>query len=94
MQPLRLFMKEQFQVELKVWHHIPLENQHSSVNNIIPFVESLDPWVLNSLFQMCVACKSTALALSLILKDGSGLMLPCDQKMSVEDAVAVARVDE
>jgi hypothetical protein len=50
MQPLRDFMSEEFDVNLKVWHHIALEDQHESVNNIMPVIEKLDPWVLNSVF--------------------------------------------
>lgn len=50
MQPLRDFMKNQFSINLKVWYNIPLEEQHPSVDNIIPIIESLDPWALNSVF--------------------------------------------
>jgi len=50
MAPLRDFMKNQFDISLKVWYHVPLESNHESVDNIIPIVESLDPWVLNSVF--------------------------------------------
>jgi chaperone required for assembly of F1-ATPase len=92
MQPMRDFMRDEFKVNLKVWYNIPLEDQHESVDNIIPLVASLDPWVLNSLFQSAVACKSTALAMSLIWRDGSGLA--SQEKMSLAEAVSVARVDE
>ena len=50
MQPLRDFMREEFDVNLKVWHHIALEDQDKSVDNILPVIDKLDPWVLNSIF--------------------------------------------
>lgn len=50
MEPVRKFIRDQFNVNLKVWHNIPLEEQDASVHNIIPVIESLDPWVLNSVF--------------------------------------------
>lgn len=88
-------MREEFEVNLKVWYNIPMEDQHESVDNIIPLIASLDPWVLNSLFQSAVACKSTALAMSLIWRDGSGLASTINkEKMSLAEAVSVARVDE
>jgi chaperone required for assembly of F1-ATPase len=74
MQPLRDFLSEEFDVNLKVWHNIALEDQDKSVDNIIPIVEQLDPWALNSVFQSAVACKSAALAFALIWRDGSGLV--------------------
>lgn len=94
MAPLREFMKNQFDVSLKVWYHVPLESNHESVDNIIPIVESLDPWVLNSVFQSAAATKSAAIALALIWKDGSGLAAPASDKFTLEEAVAIARVDE
>lgn len=57
-------------------------------------IESLDPFALNSVFQAAVACKSSALALALIWKDGSGLAMPATAKMSLEDAVNIARIEE
>lgn len=50
MQPLRDFMKSEFDVHLKVWYNIPLEDQHESVDNILPVIDQLDPWALNSIF--------------------------------------------
>lgn len=87
-------MKAQFNVNLKVWYNIPLEAQDESVENIISVIDSLDSWVLNSVFQSAVACKSTALALALIWRDGSGLSNTTFEKLTLEDAVKIARVDE
>jgi len=50
MQPLRDFLSSEFDVNLKVWHNIALEDQDQSVDKIIPILERLDPWVLNSVF--------------------------------------------
>ena len=57
-------------------------------------VEALDPFALNSIFQSTVASKSAALALALIWKDGSGLTLPPDQRITLQEAVNIALLDE
>lgn len=66
-----------------MWHNIPLDSQDKSVSNIVPVIESLDPFALNSIFQSTVTSKSAALALALIWKDGSGLTLPADQRLEL-----------
>lgn len=85
-------MSKEFDVNLKVWHNIALEDQHESVDNIIPRVAELDPWVLNSVFQASVACKSAALGLALVWQSGCGLSNY--DYMSLEQAVNIARIDE
>jgi len=47
----------------------------------------MDPIALNSLYQMTQVSKSAALALTLLYQEG-------DERLSLEDAVNVARVDE
>lgn len=88
-------MKSQFNVNLKVWYNMRVDDQDKSVSNIVPVIESLDPYVLTSLFQSAVESKSVALALKMIWRDGTqiaggtpGLLLSLDQ------AVTIARVDE
>lgn len=50
-------------------------------------LDSLDPIPLNSLYQITQVSKSAALALTLLYQEG-------ENRMSLEDAVNVARVDE
>jgi len=49
-QPLFDFLKEEFEISLKVWHNIAIEPQDKSVKNITPFLAKLDPFALNSIF--------------------------------------------
>ena len=43
-------MKRQFEINLKVWYNIPLESQDKSVANIVPVLQAMDPYTLNSVF--------------------------------------------
>lgn len=47
------FLKEKFDIRLKIWHNIPLDTQDSSVQNISPVLANLDVLSLNSIFQIC-----------------------------------------
>ena len=94
MEPVRRFIRDQFNVNLKVWHNIPLEDQDTSVHNIVPVIESLDPWVLNSVFQCSQATKSAAVSFKLIWRGASEIEAPLSEKYSLEDAIRCARVDE
>ena len=49
-EPIRQFLANEFDVRLKVWHNIAVEEQDTSVDNIVPIIEGLDPWALNSVF--------------------------------------------
>lgn len=51
--PLFDFMSERFEINLKTWHHMPLDSQDASVAKITPILESMDPYVLNSVHQVC-----------------------------------------
>ena len=57
------------------------------MKKIEPVLDALDPIPLNSLYQITQVSKSAALALTLLYQDG-------ENRMSLEDAVNVARVDE
>lgn len=50
MQPIREFMKSEFNISLKIWHNFQEDQQDKSVANIVPVIESLDPFALNSVF--------------------------------------------
>jgi chaperone required for assembly of F1-ATPase len=75
-------MKVRFGIELKSFESL-VDEQDPSAEKAGPFFESLDPWALSCLNQMASACKSAAIAMSVI----SG-------ELSLQDAVAAARVDE
>lgn len=81
------FLKERFDITLKIWHTIYMDPQDISVKKIEPILDNLDPIVLNSLYQITQVSKSAALALTLLYKDGV-------DRMTIEEAVNVARVDE
>lgn len=59
---------------------------------MIPIFEKLDPIVLNSLYQISQVSKSTALAVTLLYSSSSALRE--SEKLSLADAVNIARVDE
>lgn len=84
-------MKRQFEINLKVWYNIPLESQDKSVANIVPVLQAMDPYTLNSVFQATLASKSAALGLALIYQDGTDATLGL---MSLEQCVSIARLDE
>jgi chaperone required for assembly of F1-ATPase len=72
-----------------------LDSQDKSVSNIVPIIESLDPYALNSLFQSAISCKSAAIALALLWKDGTGIATAeSEARLTLEEAVSIARVDE
>ena len=64
-----------------------MDPQDKSVKNIQPVLDTLDPIPLNSIYQVTQLSKSAALALTLIFQEGEG-------RLSLEDAVNIARVDE
>jgi ATP synthase F1 complex assembly factor 2 len=84
-------MREEFGINLKTWYNIPLDSQDKSIANIVPVLESMDPYVLNSVFQATVLSKSAALGLALIYKDGTD---PKYGRMSIEQCCNIARLDE
>ena len=63
------------------------------MQNILPKLDEYDPVVINSLFQVSQLCSSTAVALTVLFQDGieteSGF-----ERLSLSDAVNIARVDE
>lgn len=65
------FLREKFEIRLKVWHNIPLEAQDESVSNISPVLMNIDPLALNTVYQVSQASKSAALGLALAYLDGS-----------------------
>lgn len=85
--PVHDFLKSQFDITLKIWYTIYMDPQDISVKKIQPILDNLDPIPLNSLYQITQVSKSTALALTLLYQEG-------EDRMSLEDAVNVARVDE
>ena len=77
-------MEKEFGVKLKVFHDINVEPQHSSVAKVVPLLRTIDNYVLFSLYTVAQSSKSTAIALSFLLKN----------ELSITDAVNIARVDE
>lgn len=85
-QTTRIFeiMEREFGVKLKVYYGINVDPQHSSVSKAVPLLRSIDNYVLFSLYTIAQQAKSTAIALSFLLKE----------ELSIEEAVNIARVDE
>ena len=83
------FLKERFDITLKIWHTIYMDPQDKSVQNIQPVLDTIDPLPLNSLYQVTQVSKSAALALALIYQDSSD-----EKRITLEEAVNIARVDE
>jgi ATP synthase mitochondrial F1 complex assembly factor 2 len=77
-------LKKDFGVQLKVFHDIVVEPQHSSVSKVVPLIRTVDDYVLFSLYTVAQQSKSTAIALSFLLKND----------ISIKEAVDIARVDE
>ena len=77
-------LKDHFGITLKIFHDIQLEPQDPSFNKITSILENLDPYTLTALYTVAQSSKSTAIALSLILRDD----------LEVQEAVNIARVDE
>lgn len=88
MQPVRDYMRQKFEVNLKVWYNVRLDEQDKSVSNIVPIIEAMDPYVLNSVYHAACASKSASIALKLVFTALE------HNSFSIEDAVRVARVDE
>jgi ATP synthase F1 complex assembly factor 2 len=88
MQPVRDYMRQKFEVNLKVWYNVRLDEQDKSVSNIVPIIEAMDPYVLNSVYHAACASKSASIALMLVFTALE------HNSYSIEDAVRVARVDE
>jgi ATP synthase F1 complex assembly factor 2 len=77
-------LEKDFGIKLKVFHNIQMEPQDSSVTKLLPMLSTFDNFVLFSLYSVAISAKSTAIALSFLLRD----------HISIEEAVAIARVDE
>lgn len=77
-------MEKEFGVKLRVFHDINVEPQHASVSKVVPLLKSMDNYTLFSLYTVAQQSKSTAIALSFLLKN----------ELSIKDAVTIARVDE
>ena len=89
-QPVHDFLKQRFDITLKIWHTIFLDPQDKSVKNIQPILDAMDPIPLNALYQVTQVSKSAALALTLLYQEDS----PDKERLSLQDALNVARVDE
>jgi len=46
------FLRERFNVNLKIWHSIMMDPQDVSVNNAKKVFDKLDPIPLNSIYQI------------------------------------------
>ena len=64
--PVHAFMKERFDITLKIWYTIFMDPQDKSVKNIEPVLENIDAIPLNSLYQITQVSKSAALAFTLL----------------------------
>lgn len=62
-------MEREFGVKLKVYYDINVDPQHSSVSKVVPLLRTVDNYVLFSLYTVAQQAKSTAIALSFLLKD-------------------------
>ena len=62
-------LKKEFDIEMKVWDTIPMEDQDKSIRNLNPILDKLDPHTLTSLFTIASHAKSTAIASCFILKN-------------------------
>jgi len=51
-QPVHDFLKERFDISLKIWYTIYMDPQDISVKKIEPILDSVDPIALNSLYQI------------------------------------------
>ena len=51
-QPVHDFLKERFDISLKIWYTIYMDPQDISVKKIEPSLDNLDPIPLNSLDQI------------------------------------------
>ena len=60
------------------------ESQDKSVEKIQPILNSLDYWVLSSMFSISQQTKSTALALALLYRP---------EEFSVQEIVDISRLD-
>jgi chaperone required for assembly of F1-ATPase len=56
---------------------------------IVPVLDALDPFVVNSVYQATITAKSAALALALIYMDGT-----VSGRMTLEQCCNIARLDE
>lgn len=84
-------MKQQFGIKLNICYHIGRESIDSSIKNIGPVLDRFDPFVLNSVYQVAMMSKSSALALALVYQDG---VEPDSGYLELADAVNIARIDE
>ena len=63
-------MMKDFGIKLNICCHIGGESIDSSIKNISPIIDRFDPFVLNSVYQVAMLSKSSALALALVYQDG------------------------
>ena len=56
-------MKSQFDIEIVVQNSLVHSGSDPSLENILPIIQSMDPWTLTSIFVMSSVLKSTSLAL-------------------------------
>lgn len=93
--PIFDFLKARFEISLNVWTAIRSNDDHQdeSVKNILPVLDKLDPWVINSIMKITRQSKSAALGLTLIMQDGIEEVTNFD-RISLSEAVDIARLDE
>ena len=63
------YIRDEFNITLKVWYNIPLDFQHKSVKNITPILARLDALSLFSVYQIAQNSKSSALAVAMVHND-------------------------
>ena len=85
-QTQRIFdiMEKHYGVHLNVFHDIASGPQHSSVCRVKPIIDTVDDYVLFSLYTVAQQSKSTSIALAFLLRND----------ISIKEAVDIARVDE
>lgn len=66
-----------------------MDPQDKSVKNIQPILDKLDMIPLNALYQITTCSKSAALAFTLLYQEDDDA-----KRLTLEDAVNIARVDE
>ncbi|CDW74897.1 atp12-domain-containing protein [Stylonychia lemnae] len=77
-------LEREFQIKLKIYHSLQIDSQDPSVHKLHQILQDLDQFAVSSIYAISQSCKSTAIALSFILRD----------ELDIQDAVNIARVDE
>lgn len=86
------FLKNKFGINLKIYYDMgSSEAQDKTVKKILPLLEQMDPFVLNSVYEIAQLSKSSALALAVIFQDGFENE---NNYLDIHDAVNIARLDE